>query len=391
MTVDTFAEAEALVDGFGARAPGSEAEREAAEHLAGRLREFGRRARREPFPVWPRWPLAYALHALLGVAGSLVSLSAPGVGLALAFTAALLTLLDATGLLVTTRRLLGRRESHNVVSWGDRGRPGTLLLVAHHDSGAGGLVSGDGFRRRLATVGSTLHRPLSLYAILFWSLAAVALFCLLRLIGISGPALIVLQFVTTVALVIAVPLLLDKALSEAQPGENDNASGVALALRLAEQAKPEHFGVHVLFTGSQKALAQGMRAFLLEHAGKLDRGRTVVLNLDSVGDGAVRYTRREGPVFTVRSHVQLVELAREVAEDSQHDDVPAPPLINRSASDGYAVRSAGLPSITVTCRDERGFASRRLDEHALAGAEAFCLELIRRLDAEIGAVLSEAE
>ncbi len=390
MTVDTFAEAEALVDGVGPRAPGSGAEQEAAVHLTGRLRALGRRARREPFPVWPRWPLAYALHALLGIAASLVSLSSPEVGLGLALMAALLTLLDATGVLTTTRRLLGRSESHNVVSWGDRGRPGALLLVAHCDSGPGGLASGDGLRRRFAALGSALHRPLSPTAILFWSLAAVALFSLLRLAGISGPALDALQFVATVGLIVAVALLLGMALSEAQSGENDNASGVALVLALAERAAPEHFGVHVLFTGSQKAVAQGMRAFLLEHSAELGRERTVVLNLDSVGDGAVAYTRREGPVFTVRSHVQIVELAREVAEDSG-DDPRAVPLVNREASDGYAVRSAGLPSITISCRDDRGFASRRLDEHALDRAEAFCLELIRRLDAEIGGVLSEAE
>ena len=98
----------------------------------------------------------------------------------------------------------------------------------------------------------------------------------------------------------------------AAPGENDNASGVALALRLAERLDfLEGFGVHVLLTGSQKAMAQGMRAFLKSHRKQLARDRTVVVNLDTVGSAtfASAYAK-EGPLLTVRSHPQLVGLAR---------------------------------------------------------------------------------
>lgn len=383
MAVDTFAEAEALVDDVGPRAPGSDAERAAAGHLAGRLRAMGRSAEIEPFPVWPRWPLAYALHALAGIAASLLSLLEPAIAVALAALVTLLTVLDATSLLTTTRRLLGRRESHNVISWGDRERPGALLLVAHQDSGPGGLAAADGFRRALAAL------PVSPYALLCWSLAAVLIVCLLRLAGASGAGVDVAQFVITLGPIAAVPLLLGLALSEPQSGENDNASGVALALRLAEEAQTEHFGVHVLLTGSRKAFAQGMRGFLLRHGGGLDRERTVVLNLDTVGDGTPRYSRREGPITTIRSHDQLVQVCNEVAEDSA--DASPGSVVLRSPSDGYAARVAGLPAVTITCRGERGYPSRRLTERSLARVETFCLEVVHRLDAEVGADLSAAE
>ena len=111
MAVDTFAEAEALVDDVGPRAPGSDGARAAAEHLAVRLRALGRSVEIEPFAVWPRWPLAYALHALAGITASLLSLVEPGIAVALAGLVTLLTVLDATALLTTTRRLLGRRAS----------------------------------------------------------------------------------------------------------------------------------------------------------------------------------------------------------------------------------------------------------------------------------------
>ncbi len=382
MTVDTFAEAEALADGAGPRPPGSDAERAAAEHLAARLRTLGRAADIETFDVWPRWPLAYALHALAGIAASLLSLVQQELAVLLALLATALTAVDAGGILTTTRRLLGRRESQNLVSWGDRDRPGHLLLVAHTDSGPGGLAAGDGVRRLLAALPGPLRRPLSPYALLVWTLAAVFVVCLLRLDGSSGPALDVLQFLVTIGLLAAVPLLLGLALATPQAGENDNASGVALALRMAERVELEHFGVHLLFTGSRKAMAQGMRSFLLRHRGALDAERTVVLNLDRVGDDAPRYTRREGPVVALRAHVQLVELCAGVVEDAP--EAGAGSVIGRSPGDGYAARTGGLPAITLTCSDERGYASRRLTERALAQAEAFCAELIHRIDAEIG-------
>jgi Zn-dependent M28 family amino/carboxypeptidase len=175
--------------------------------------------------------------------------------------------------------------------------------------------------------------------------------CLARLAGLEGTALSVIKFVPTVALIVSVPLLLDTAWSPIQPGENDNASGVALALRLAKRADPERFGVHVLLTGSQKALAEGMRAFLARHRDELSRERTAVVNLDEVGDGDPRYTRREGPLPpALRSHPQLVKLSAAIAEETG-----AAPIANRILSDGYAARSAGIAAITITCRDERGW------------------------------------
>jgi Peptidase family M28 len=370
MTTDTFAEAEALVDGFGARAPGSDAERRAARHLAGRLRALGREAELESFNAWPAWQLAYAIHAALAIVGSALSVDLPIVGAALVLAAVLLTLLDVSATLVTTRRLLGRRSSQNVISWGDRRAPGALVLVAHLDSGRGGLARREAWRRRLATIG-----PLTPF---FGSLLLVLVCCLVRLAGVDETWLSIVQFVPSVGLILAFPLLLDMAMSPVQQGENDNASGVALALRLAERADPELFGVHVLLTGSQKALAQGMRAFIRTHRDELDRERTVVLNLDEVGDGLPRYTRSEGAFPPLRCHPQLVRLASEGA---------ARPFSNRVPSDGYAARSAGIAAITISCRDEHGSASRRLDEDALNAAEAFCLELIGRVDSEIGPAL----
>jgi hypothetical protein len=241
MAVDTFAEAEALVDDVGPRAPGSDGERAAAEHLAVRLRALGRSVEIEPFAVWPRWPLAHALHTLAAITASLLSLVTPGIAVALAGLVTLLTVLDAAALLTTTRRLLGRRESANVVSWGDRTRPRALLLVAHCDSGPGGLATYDRLRRRLASL------PVSPWAGLCWLMAGVLVVCLLRVADISGFGLDLAQFLVTVALIVALPLLLGLALSPTGGGERQRLRrrprpaarrpGTYRALRLTRAAR----------------------------------------------------------------------------------------------------------------------------------------------------------
>jgi hypothetical protein len=345
MTIDTFSEAEALVDEIGPRPPGSDAERRAARHLAGRLEELGREVVVEPFAVWPAWTVGYTINAVVAILGSVLSVSSAKLGTGLVLLATALTFLDLSGITPTTRRLLGRRASQNVVSWGVREKPGALVLVAHYDSGP------------------TRTWPLRP---MFWALLLLLACCVLRVAGMSGTALTVLQFLPTVALILYIPLLLDIALSPAAPGENDNASGVALALRLAERLDSlEGFGVHVVFTGSQKAMAQGMRAFLKSHKGQFARDRTVVLNLDKVGSGELQLTKKEGPLLSARSHPQLVGLM----------DVPT--TVNREPSDGYAAGSAQLPAVTVTCD------GARLEEGTLVEVEEFCVKFVDRVDEEL--------
>jgi Peptidase family M28 len=401
--MDLLAEIDALVE-VGRRAPGSDAERRAAGHLEGRLQELGREVEVESTEVWPNWPLAYAILAAMSVVGSVLSVSVPLVGVVLALLAVLLTFLDAAVLLPTLRRLLGRRASQNVVSWGDREKPGILLLVAHYDAGRGGLAIGQKADERRAAFGHLIRRPIGPLEPMFWAEVAIFIFCVLRLPGLSGTLLTVLQFIPTVVLILSVALLLDIAFSGTKAGENDNASGAALALALADRfgnGTLEHFDVHVLFAGGQQAVAGGSRAFLKRHKSELGRERTVVLNLDAVASGTVRYTTREGPLVAVKSHPQVVQLCDAIAEDDEDEGAfGARRLVNRVPSDGYAARSAGLPATTISCRGRLDYVPARVDREALERAEGFCIELIQRLDAEIGAdiagpveetVLTEAE
>jgi hypothetical protein len=374
--MDLLGELDALLD-LGRRAPGSDAERRAGVHLRDRLSALGRDAEVESLDAYPNWPLAYALLAAATVAASVLAVYAPVAGAAVAFVAGLLTFLDAGLLIPTLRRPLGRRASQNVVSKGSDEKAGALVLVAHVDAGRGGIVTSDGVARRWAGRLGGLQ-------LLFWAQLGVLACALIRLAGIEGTALSIVQFVPTLVLLVALALLIDIALSPTRGGENDNASGCVLVLRLAQRfAAPEalaYFNLHVLFTGAQHAGAGGMRAFRKRHT--LPRHHTVLLNVDRVGSGEVRYTRREGALFTQRSHPQLTALCEQIVED----DLDAAPLTSRTASDASAAED--YATITVTCRDRLDYASGRVDERALERAEAFCAELIERVDAELGPSLA---
>jgi Peptidase family M28 len=340
-----------------------------------------------------------------------------------------LTFLDANGIALTTRRLFGRRASQNVISREDGDKGGDLVLVAHYDAGRNGLAFHRTLQERRATIGKLLKRNIGPLQPLFWAMVAVLICTLLRLPGIESTVLTVIQFLFTVALILALPFLLDTATSPIVPGANDNASGVATALRLADRfgGNLEHFDVHVLLTGSEEAFAIGMRSYLKRHKVDLDDERLVFLNLDEVGTGMVRFTSREGLVLPVSSHSQLVTMCEEIVEDQeedreqeskeggepegrgddedrdddQDDDDDDRPgirkMTSRTVSDAFAARSAGYPAITITCKGRLDYTPThhqlsdlpdRIDDEALERTYAFCAELIERIDATVGPDLS---
>jgi len=372
---------------FEGRGPGTDAERRAAQHLRDRLHALGRNAEVEATWIRPNWPLAHTAYALLGIVASVVSTSAPVAGIVLAAIALAAAIGDLSGRLHTGRMLTGRRGSQNVISREGGDRAGTLVLVAHYDAASTGFAYG-----RPGRVGRRVgaFRPLVL------ALATVLATAILRNAGIDHTAVSVVQFIATIALILALPLLIDIALSSPVPGANDNASGVATVLRLAERYGDdlEHFDVWVLLTGGEEALGEGMRAWGRRHRRDLDATRTIFLNVDTVGGGTVRYTRREGPLLSGSPHPRLIALAGQIAEeDAEEGRYGARPVAVRAVTDALAARRGGFPAITITCRADDDTAPNlhrhsdttgAIDDAALERAFGFCSELIELIDDEVG-------
>jgi len=314
----------------------------------------------------------------------------PLIGALLVLLAAVSTFGDLTGSFLLVRRLMPVRASQNVVSRSYGGKPGLLVLTAHYDSARTGAVFGRRVLERTATLSKLVRRPLGLFGAFFWSLVVILVCCVLRIIGIDLLPVTVIQFIATVVLIVAVPLLADIALSGVVPGANDNASGVATVMRLADRFGDglEHFDTLVLFPGAAEGFSLGMRAWLRRHRKELDRASTVFLNVDMAGHGTVRWHQKSGFVIPLAFHPALLRLCEELAEEHN-----ARGIVRRTVSDAYSARSSGFPAVSVGCLNAMDYVPTyhqhtdlpsAIDDDALDRAYHFCSDLITLIDERIG-------
>jgi Peptidase family M28 len=382
---------------FEGRGPGTDAERRAANALAGRLRGMGRRAEIEPFFAHPQYAVVHLTHAVLGIAGSLLATVQPAVGFALVLFAAASTYLDLNTRLYLVRSLLFRRVSQNVVSPGNRpDAPARLILMAHYDAARTGYVFSKA-SKRIRRLPERTRLGLGPFRLFFWvGLAPLLPILGARMAGLDATWLNAIQAIPTIVLIVAAFLLIDIALSEIVPGAYDNASGVAAVLSAAEDLTidpPDNLDVWVVLTGSEESFCEGSRAFVRSRRKQLDQERTYFLNVDSVSWGGVAYEVSQGAVISIPHDRHLIELCEALAAADAADGGARPtrhPLLD----DALPPRIRRLPSITVRTTDENGNLApwyhthddlpERVDSAALHRATDFVVALSRLVDREAG-------
>jgi hypothetical protein len=385
---------------FEGRRAGTDAERRAANWLATRLRDEGRRAVVEPTYVHPQYGLVHALHCAVGFAGSLVAIVQPAVGFGLVLAAAVSMYLDLNGRFYLARRLFFRRASQNVVGSGKSpNAPGRVFICAHYDSARTGAAFQPKRVARASRLARRVRLPIAPFRVLFWSLAILLPILGARLAGIDSGLISVLQLVPTLILLIGVFMLTDIELSDVVPGANDNASGVATALSLAEELDsdpPENLDVWVLLTGGEECQMEGMRSFVRSHRKSLDRENTYFIVLDAVGSGTVRYETGEGLAVTYDLDRRLLELCAAVAAADRENGnrFAAKPLRQGFATDALPARMAKLRATAITCLSDGSLlpanyhrpedVPKRIDRKSLDRAHDFTLELVQALDRDVG-------
>lgn len=359
--------------GVGPRGACSDAERRAARILARELERMGRRPRIETVWVRPQWAAIWLVHAAFGVAGSVVSVDAPAVGLGILAVAALSALAELSGRLPVLSVLFPRRATQNVVSASPDRAPVRLILTAAYDAPR----TQTAFVKPLGRLDAWLRRrtrgwwphPLGLLALSLVTLAGCAG---ARLGGVDGTALGAVQFLPTIVCIAGVAVLSDLALSAPHRGANARASAAAVALALVEaldERPPRRLAVDLVLAGAGDGPALGMRAHVRRRA--TTRAEEVaVLHLEPCGAGTPVAWRRGGPLVALAFHPQLVRLAEAT-------------YIGRATDGAVVARRARWPAIALGCLDERGTTPERLEPAALDGAVAAARQLVARLDAEL--------
>ena len=388
--VDAMDELDALV-AVGARGPGTDAERRAARHLAGRLEALGRTARVESLFTWPRWPGGLTLLLLLGAgAGVRVRVRPRGRRCAGARGARGLSARRRRGAAagapaprpprVPERGLAtGRRPARARSSWWRTWTPAAR-------------ASSTGPPPQPPAPPAPLQRPLSRCSSRPCSPAAIV-----RLAGVDAAALTAVQFALAVALIVAVALrgrhlalphrarrLRQRLGRRARPPAGRAARRQARALRPARAASRARRR-----PAGPTACARSCAA-----TGASCRATAPCSSTSTrSASGSPCYTRARGPA----PRRALARPAHRALRGDRRRRTGRRSTV-RAASDGFAARYAGYPAITVTCRDEHGRAPRHhrrsdLPEHvepeSLAAAEELCVELAERLDATVGPDLRE--
>jgi Zn-dependent M28 family amino/carboxypeptidase len=141
--------------------------------------------------------------------------------------------------------------------------------------------------------------------------------------------------------------------SEVVPGANDNLSGVAALIGVADslvRRPPLDVRVILLSAGAEESFEEGSQAFLRRHRDELDAHRTRVIAIDSVGSPRLILVEGEGML----KHTEYDRPLKDTIERAA--DQAGVPIIREHwlsfGSDALAGIRAGYPSALVASFDE---------------------------------------
>ncbi len=252
-------------------------------------------------------------------------------------------------------RLFRRATTRSHATWnvvasaGDRTAERTLVVLAHHDAAPTGLIFDD---RVQAWAGETFPGIIERIdtSVPFWwpVLGAPALVTAGAATGRRG-----LAAAGIAGSLLGTAVLADIAGRPVCPGANDNLTAVAVLVALAERLRAEPIaGVRVLLVscGAEEVLQGGIHGFGARHFPHLDRDRTWVLNLDTVGSPRLILLEGEGPVVMEDYHDRRFrDLIARVAHDAG-----APlrrGMRSRASTDAVIPSRAGYPTATIASMD----------------------------------------
>jgi hypothetical protein len=331
------------------RRPCSPGEREAAEWLAARLSAVdGVSVSIEDEPSWGTFPPTSTGLAILGTLGAAAAMRgrrALGVLLGLTSVAGLVD--EAQNGPRVLRRLVRRkRRTANVVArTGDQEAIDTLVVIVHHDAPQTGLVF-DQTLLKTAWERDPERMGRAKRSLPQWWVGLVAPIgaLLSALTGRRGPAAAGLAVGA-----LGTGLIADIWRSPTVRGANDNLSGVAALVALAEMLAAERVaGLRVLLVscGAEETLQDGIRAFVARHRDALPPERTTFVNLDTVGSPHLILVEGEGPFWMERyTGPWLSDLTADAAERLE---IPLERgFTARSSTDSVIPSRAGYPTTTL--------------------------------------------
>jgi hypothetical protein len=334
-----------LAETTGGRGSCTPGERQAGEYVAGELRQLGSQdVQIEPFQAIPSTYLPFGLAFAAALTGSLISLIYAGrevlllgaIFNALGFWAMLAETEFASS---WTHWILPKAKSQNVTARIPPSGPvkARAVLCAHIDSHRMPVFYSSNIWYALFSILIALTFLSMLAGTLLFGLGALLSWSWVRWLGLLVGAV----------QVFALGMCLHADFTPFSPGANDNASGVAVALALAQELleKPlAHTEVYLALTGCEEVGAYGMAAYLEAHAGKLGP-ETVYIILDQVGAGRIKFLTADGLLLKHKTHPQALRLARQIV--ARKPELEAYEGVGLAYTDALRATQRGLIALTL--------------------------------------------
>jgi Iap family predicted aminopeptidase len=257
----------------------------------------------------------------------------------------------SNGLRIWRRAFARRRRTWNVVAQaGDPDAERVLVVLAHHDAAPSGLVFDQSMQRWFVSRWPSLVENVDTSLPMWWPIAgAPALSALGSALGSRR-----LTRAGVAACLAVIALGLDVARNRTTPGANDNLSGVAALVALAERLREAPLpGVRVLLVscGAEEVLQGGIYGFAKRHFAELAPSRTWFLNLDTIGSPELIMLEGEG-CFLMEEYPdpgyrdRIASIANELGVPLRRG------LRSRSSTDAVLPSRAGYGTATLASIDE---------------------------------------
>jgi acetylornithine deacetylase/succinyl-diaminopimelate desuccinylase-like protein len=332
------------------RGAGSPGEEVAAHRLRARFEAAGCAATVDEEQYYDGYARLHALFSGIGALAGLAAITGRARPLAaLAGAAAAAAIADdcANWSRFARRALAERRTTWNVVAEaGDRSAERTLVLMAHHDAAPTGVIFDDSAQRKANDLMPDVIERIDTALPMWWP-------------AIAGPALSALGAVSGRRGLAGAGLFLsaggtasfaDIARDRIVPGANDNLSGVAVLVAVAEAVRAVPIdGLRVLLVscGAEEVLQGGVYGFADRHLSQLDPSRTLVLNFDTVGSPRLIMLEGEGPVLMEDyCGAEFRDLVARIAEEA--GVALRRGMRARTSTDAVVPSHAGYPTATIS-------------------------------------------
>lgn len=256
-----------------------------------------------------------------------------------------LLLLEVSGKPVETS-IMPRHLSQNVFTSFDESRSKRIIVSAHYDTQKGSIM----FHPKI------VDKLSAIYNISYIGFGLIPIGILFNIFN-----LVIASAILRSGLIIVFANIIFMAICEVTgrytQGANDNGTGVALTLALAnyyinhKDKFPDNVDMVFLFTGSEETGERGMKNFIREYRKKLSK-ETKFIILDNLGTGKVTYLEGEGMIFYKRAGKMLLDIAEEMAKGRDGKVQKMKNLL--LPTDALPAMDAGFDAIAFLAKDEKG-------------------------------------